>query len=507
LSAYLKPVLVLIISILIFASVAYLEDEELSGFIETRLYNPSIVKLYVKENARDAELSQEHISDLQKKFALTLEEPAIRRSFNYNQSAEDISERSRIYGILLETTGGLQYVQFVDSNGIKIHYSTSSRDVVSENSDSTVYRSYTDNPLSLPYDTVSVSYGGSAKYTMDEKGGRIVFSFPFIDLMDIYRGTAIFSVSVRALAEKLIAEGRLKSSDGVSVVSSPPGILFGSAESYKADTLNKVSMIWNSGRQDRVTFNSADSGVKFSLISFKADNGLFFGRIVNDDLFSISDSMKVILYLSMFFTFYLTLLFLLYHKPNSVTVVQNRITNLKEKLFEQLYVNKSSQDRAKWILELEQRREEIHDELKNNLKIPRGSEKTIDNIIDKSWDEMLAVMKAGSANMGKAGYVKKVEEVIETEEIEELEGVDETGEIEKSGAEKPSAGGILALTREIEFNSEYPEGIEEPEEDDKRIEIELNVDVVSPFASMFDSLDKKPEQIKPDEKRRTGEKK
>jgi len=502
LSVYFKPVLVLIISILIFAGIAFLADEELTDFIQVRFYNPSTINFFVKENAKDAELIQNHILDLQKKFALTLREPAIRRSFNYNQSPVDILERSRRYGILLETTGGLQYVQFVDSNGTRIYYSTSSRDIVSQDADLTVYRNYADNPLALPYYMVSVPSGGSAKYTMDEQGGRIVFSYTFMDSMSVYRGTAIFSVSVRALAEKFIANGRLKASDDISVISSPPGILFGSPESYGKDIFSKVSMSWNSGKQGRVILDSAASGAKFSLISFKADNGLFFGRLVDDALFSISNSMKLILYLSLFLTFYLTLLFLLNYKPNSVTAAQNRMTNLKEKLFEQLYVNKSSQDRVKWILELEQRREAIRNELKNNLKIPRSSEKTIDGIIDKSWDEMLTDMKAGSLKTQpeKTSYMKEVEE---TEEIEELESIEEPAE------EPPAAPrGILELASEIEFSSEYPEGIEEPQEDDKRIDIELDIDIVSPFASMFDSLKDKPEEKtkKPAKKRSAGKK-
>jgi len=502
----LKPVLALIISILIFAGIVLSADGEFADFIQINFYNPSVVNLYVKENAKDAELVQNHIIYLQNKFADTLEEPAVRRSFNYNQFPQDIFERSRIYGLLLETTGGLQSVQFVDSNGLRIHYSTSSGDIFSQNSDSTIYKNYTDNPLALPYDTISVHLVESAKYTMDEYGGRIIFSYPFFDSMDVCRGTAIFSVSVRALTEKLIAEGRLKASDDVSVVSSPPGILFESPDSYKTDIFDKVSVIWNSGMQDRTALVSANSGVKFSLISYKTDNGLFFGRLVNDALFSISGSMKLILYLSLFFTFYLALLFLFYYRPNSVTLVQSRMTNLKEKLLKQLDVNKNNQDRVKWILELEQRREEIRNEMKHNIKTLRYSEKTIDSIIDKSWDEMLTVMKTGSSKTAdeKTEGTKETEDIEEIEEleeadedeIEELEKAEETEETKKiNDTEKPSMThkGFIDHASEIEFNHEYPECVE-PEEDGERTDAEMEIKIVSPFDSMFESLNDKPEE-------------
>jgi len=595
-SAFLKPVLVLLVSILIFSGISYLADKELLDFVQTRLRNPSILKSYIRENSRDAELVQRYIFELQNKFAAALNEPAVQSSFLYNQSPDDIYERSMIFGILLESTSGLQSVQFVDSNGMRLHYSTSSRDIISQNANSTAYRNYSDDPLALPYDRVRVSANSSAKFSMDEQSDRIIFSFPFSDSMDVYRGTALYSVSVRALAEKLIAEGRLRVNENVFVTGLPPGIILGSPVTSKIDILNKVSSIWNDGILDRVTFDSGDSGGNFSLISLRTGHGIFFGRFVNDGLFYIPDSMKNILLLAMFLTFYLTLLFIVNFRPNPVILVRNRIKSLRENLFEQLYVNKSSQERAKWILELEQRRDEIRLELKRNLKMSKRAENNIDGIIDNSWDELLAVIKTGSdtrviaassegsivqakaedaeavdeieeaeeaeelaeiadvdeieeveeaEELDETAEVEEIEEVEETEEPDEIEGaeeaeelaeiadVDEIEEVEEaeepdkiaeveeraneidepeelnkpeappnkgllslsgskdSSEKKPDESlaiqrkDILALASDIEFNREYPAG--DSEANDEDLNTELNI--VSPFSSMFGSLD------------------
>jgi hypothetical protein len=425
LPAYSKPILLLLVSILILAVISFLTEKGFTGFIETRLYNPSVVKSYIRENAKDAEIAQSFMSELQNKFALTLNEPEIRKSFLYSQSDEDIYERSRIYGTLLESTAGLQSVRFVGSNGLRIHYSTLQDDIISQDSYSTAYRNYKEDPAALAYGAVSVPADGAAKYTMDERNDRIIFSFPFIDSMDAYRGTALFSVSVRALAERLIAEGRIKISDDVSVVRTPPGILLGSPGSSKTHIHSAVSAVWSNGVQDRTVIDSEDSGVRFSLISYKTSGGLFFGRLVNDALFSVSGSMKIILYLSMFLTFYLILFFLINLRPHAVTVVRTRLERLREILFEQLYINKSGQERVKWVLELEQRREEIHLEMKNNLKMDRRTEKDINGIIDKSWDDLLVVMKAGS--LVSPAAVSKMKETEKIEELEELERIEEAG--------------------------------------------------------------------------------
>jgi len=472
LSTILKPLLALVITVLLFVGFTYLVDIELLEFVQTRFYNPSILNSYTKENNIDAEIVQNHIFHLQKTFEDTLKDPAVLNSFLYNQSAEDIFERSRVFGMLLETTSGLQTILFVDTNGLRIHYSTSSRDIISRNLTSTTYRNYNEDPFALPFDTVSVPAGGSTKYSMDERSDRIVFSIPFTDSMNVYRGTALFYVSIRAFAEKLIAEGRLKVNEDVSVIGDPPGILLGSPQaiSGSTDIQKKVSAVWDEGIRDRiyvrrVTIDAEDSGVRFSLISMRTRSGLFFGRLINDYLFSIPDSMKLILELSLYLTFFLTLCFILNLRPNSVTLIRNRIKKLRDNLFEQLYVNKSSKERVKWILELEQRRDEIRVELKRNMRLRARQEKIIDSIIDKSWDELLFVIKSGSGSgnyfeapepsallqlRAKADTIDDLEEIEEIEDIEEISDVEEITEETTDDLEDLADGEVEELAEEAE---------------------------------------------------------
>jgi hypothetical protein len=427
----------------------FLLDIEPLDYIRTHLYNPSLVNSIVKENEKAAEIVQSHILELQNRFTATLNEPAVQSSFLYNQTAGDIYERSRVFGILAESINGLQAVQFIDSNGVRIHYSTSARDIISQSSNSATYRNYTDDSRALPYDTISVGANENSNYTMDDSHDRIIFSFPFFDSMDVYRGTALFTLSVRALAEKLIAEGSLKPNDDVSVIRIPQGVVFGSPDTSKSVILEKVSSVWNAGLQEYITLDAQDAGVKYALISTKTGNGLFFGRLINDSIFSIPDSMKIILQLSMFLTLFLTLYFIINFKPHPVTLVQNRIKKLRENLFEQLYIKKTGQDRVKWILELEQRRDEIRHELKHKIKISRNLKNKIDDIIDTAWDELLAVMKSGCD-------LASLEEIVKTRTVK----------IEKSKAENPEKDEILKdeILKDEILKIEEAEALEEIEE-------------------------------------------
>jgi hypothetical protein len=142
--------------------------------------------------------------------------------------------------------------------------------------------------------------------------------------------------------------------------------------------------------------------------------------------------MKFILEFSMFLTLFLTLYFISNFKPHPVTIVQNRIKTLRSNLFEQLYIKKTGQDRAKWILELEQRRDEIRFELKSRIGVKRNMENKIYDTIDKAWDELLAVMKSGCDMASLEEIVKtrtvKIETAVETAVETSVKTVAETAD-------------------------------------------------------------------------------
>ncbi|MDR2158682.1 MAG: hypothetical protein LBP23_01300, partial [Treponema sp.] len=222
-----KAALSLLISVFLFAGFAVLAFTGLFDLVEARFYNPSVMKSLSREIEEDTGAIQNFFAELESRFSEALREEAVRRSFLPNQSAEDIFERSRRFGVLMETLGGLQSVRFVDEGGLRIHYSTRPQDILNQDRLSVAYRNYDSIPDTLPYDQVAVQALGSVKYTLDGIGDRIILSFPFYDSFEVYRGTALFSLSGRAIAERLVSTGRIKVGDDVSVIPEPPGIVTG----------------------------------------------------------------------------------------------------------------------------------------------------------------------------------------------------------------------------------------------------------------------------------------
>jgi hypothetical protein len=389
-----KAALSLLISVFLFVGFAVLSFTGLFDLIETHFYNPSIIKSLNREVDQDAETVGDFFTELQNRFSRTLQEIPVKRSFLPNQSAEDIFERSRLFGILQESLGGLQSIRFIDSGGSRIHYSTSGEDILRQDRLSVAYRNYNDSPGYIPYGEVSVPEQGEPKLTLDETEERILFSFPFYDSFEVYRGTALFSLSVRAVAEQLINEGRIKLGEDISIRSFPPGIVSGLPYSGRNVLLPMVSSIWNEGILSLTTLDSAASGTRMALISAKTSQGIYIGRLVDINLFSFPLGMKIILLAAFFLTLYLSIFLAFNLRQDSMTIIQNRLKNLQVSLIEEYYDRKNDMDWGRWGRDLEQRREDVRAELKRGIKSKLGNQENqdIDSFIDKSWDELLAVI-------------------------------------------------------------------------------------------------------------------
>ena len=532
-----KAAVSLLITVLLFCAFSALAFTGLFDRIETGFYNPTITASMTREITHSANAIDAFFTELQARFSRTLEEAAVRRSFLLNQSAEDIFERSRVYGLLHESLGGLQWVRFIDSGGLRIHFSTYAPDILSQEAGFLSYRNF--NDPGIPYETIAAREGEAPRLILDGKGGRVLFSFPFYDYFELHRGTALFSLSVRALSDMLIREGRLNAGHTFSVISSPPGFLASAPSAFVEEVLlSQVSSVWDDGALNAARLYSPESGISLTLLSVRSSLGFFAGRLVDDALFFFPPIMKIILLVSFFLTVYLTIFLFLNFRQDSVTIIQNRMKKLQISLIEQYYECKSDVDWGRWSRELQLRRQEISAELKRGISISTEKKaRDIDTLVDKSWDELLSVvggfketaideaklqiilnrviaaipaapLSAEASNISpvtvtsSSRIVEKIEaaeeieelEVVElAEEVEELEAVEAAEEIEEleeaeavKKIEEPEVN-IERVASEIEFSH-----ISEPDNSGDKEYIWEDFEVVSPFSdtqSNFSTLD------------------
>jgi hypothetical protein len=529
-----KVALSFLISVLLFVAFTALAFTGLFNLLEARFYNPSIIASITRDNEQNAQTTDRFLAEMQERFQETLNTRAVRRSFLPNQDPAYILEREQIYQRLIESFDGIQWVRFIDSGGIRIHFSSYAPDIHQYDAQTLTYHNY--NEPDLPYRIIAAGAGERPKLTFDDRAARILFSFPLYDFFESYWGTALFSLSISALSDRLISEGRIRFGHDISVISNPAGLLFGISAAAGSVLPSQVSTAWMEDGNKTLRLRSPALDHSIVLISTKTSQGIFVGRIANEELFSLPQPMKIILLVSFFITAFLIIFLIFNFRQDPVTVIQNRLKQLQISLIEQFYELKGEADWALWVQELDLRRNEIFVEVKQGVSTASGDEsRNIDLLINKSWDELLAVLggrkeggideeklqaliknifadhaktlitqsaavlnvsKASSPPAdagvpvsagGKRGLLMRataiVKELEETEEVEMLEEEDIAAEETPSTPAGPktmvSREDIQYLASEIEF-SEAPE----PHSSEDEI-LEEDLEIVSPFSTML----------------------
>ncbi|GHV76390.1 hypothetical protein AGMMS49942_12110 [Spirochaetia bacterium] len=485
-----KAILSLLIAVVLFAGFTILAYTNLFDLVEARFYNPSVVKAINRELAGDTQTIEQFLEELQTRFAATLEEDAVRRSFAANQNSDDIWRRSDIYGALMESLAGLQSVRFIDPQGIRIHYSTWQPDILRRGRDSISYQNYTESPGYIPYWQVEAPDRAKAHIVIDDIGERLIFSHPFYDSYGVYRGTALFSLSVRAVMDRMAEAGRIKVGEDVSIISEPAGLVIGLPHAGKSAALPLVAQIWHENILSLGRLHSGLTDTGLALMSMKTTQGLYIGRLVPESILGFPRAMRIILLASFLLTAYLILFLILNIRQDKLTIIRNRIKGLQINLIKEYYDAKGDVDWDRWRKELQQRRKELHTELKRGIK--PGKDTELDTLIDKSWDELLVAI-GGAAGAGRKADI--VEE--ELEELEELES-SEIRELDPSELEESEGGGgKVNPASTIEF-SPLSEEIEKQKEAAAKSMAE-KFKIQSPFPAIFSGLsEEKPQTEEPE---------
>ncbi|MDR0669166.1 MAG: hypothetical protein LBF95_03705 [Treponema sp.] len=385
-----RTIVSLTISVIIFAAFSLLAFTNVFDLVETRFYSPRIVRTLNHEVEDFTKTIADLLDDLRDRFAGTLENEAVQRSFLPNQEAEDIFERSRLYGLLMNSLPGLRTIRFVDAGGSRIHFSTLADDVLTQTGSSLSYRSYRDCPEVLPYTEVETPEGQPFRIIFNSSEEQLIFSYPFSDSLDVYRGSALFTLSVQGFTGPLIRQGQLKVGESIAVVDSPNGFLLGLPAAETGNLKREAAAAW---QEDLFTLFIPDYAEvePLTLVSAKSESGFFVGRLVQENVLVLPPTMRFILLASFFLTTFLVVFLVFNLRQDSLTVIRTRLKQLQISLIRQYYDTKGDMDWRHWIRELEQRREDVRLEIKRGL--PQGKNRDIDALIDRSWDELIALTR------------------------------------------------------------------------------------------------------------------
>jgi len=305
-----KAALSLLISVLLFAVFIVLAYTGLFGFLELRFYRPSVISSLDYELKQVATSLDSFLDSLQTKISGVIAADSVKRSFLPGQNPEDILERSGSFQNLIESERGLQWCRFIDSHGIRLYYSTNPQDILRQDRVSVTYHNYYELSMAHPYEEIASQSGGSAKYIPDPGNDSILVSIPFYDSNGIFRGTALFSLSIRALVEQLIGDERISTGEYISLISNPPGLLIGRPAYLETTLLSQITALWKErllspGKIVHLSTLNSPSYEPLVLFSAETNHGLFIFRPINENLLPFPQTMKTILLICFILTAFL----------------------------------------------------------------------------------------------------------------------------------------------------------------------------------------------------------
>jgi hypothetical protein len=239
----------------------------------------------------------------------------------------------------------------------------------------------------------------------------------------LYRGSAVFTLSSGSLTGALVDSGRLGIGESAVILEEPPGVILGLPRAGGDAAVRRAGEIWKQAGNYRGKggLNRIDPGggnAPLVLVSSQTAGGIFTGRIIGEKPFVFSPAMRAVLLLAFFLTSFLAIFLIFNVRADPMTVVQTQLRGIRTAILEECRNRKNSALPVRsW--ELEQRREDLHQEIKKILRIkPSGNgrnstaaaqgkiarrlrlEKEIDTYIDLVWNELEALADRMAAPHG-----------------------------------------------------------------------------------------------------------
>ena len=498
----LKVFISLVISLAVFSGLLYLTASGYESFTETKIYKPSILR-HINENLKELEKTfiawNDENTELFKNF---LREEALMSAVKQDQDQSDIEARNNTISKIISTVPGFAGLRIIDSQYQKIHFSTFPEDILSKTNSMLSYKRYNDAGNLIPYQHIASADKPEVKITASTAFDVILYSLPFYDTYDVYRGTAVFYISGNSFLYHLVSQNILSISDGLALLSDEShtiiGLLTGNHNVVSPELKEAVLNDWERVPQN-VRIIGLDGENSWVLITKKSDFG-YVGRITEKDVFMFPMTVKYFLIFTVFVTIFLMSFLLLNIKRNRLFIAQNKIQALHWSILKNYLKTSQNENWAELQKELEYHRHEVNAEIKKGLgkKLLETKGKEIDDLLQNSWQEIFDIINKSSRNKALTQDLKNVKaeelinllmeavkaqkdvsdkpkpvpeveavedlaEIKETDAVEELDEIEEAEAVEELGeAEEADAVEELDEIKEADAVEELDE-IEEAE--------------------------------------------
>lgn len=426
-----KVALSLLISILIFSAFALLSFVGLFSVFETKFYQPAVISNMKNRLKEVSSCLDEYAMNKAKSFSSFMEMSCIKNAAILVQHEEDILVRKYFTSNFILGNPGLQGVRLIDSSGKKIYFSTFENDESEYN-----------KLLELPYDTVKankeIENRHKSKVIFDNSKERIIFSLPFYDNYDLYRGSGLFYVEGTAFNQYLISKNILSVSEQAKLVATvlsaseqqTKGFILGLPYSYSETLISKIIDLWNEQSFDTQKILHSEDYDWFVISDNSGKTGTI-SLVFNDDILLFSTNAKILLLVCIFITLFLIILFLLNLKQDKESIIREKIKRFKFALLSE-YVYKSDENSLKDISNFFlQHKHQINYDIKKMLGKQNEKNTTlIETLLEKTWSEVNQIIinrdtSDENKEIDNTSHPEKQPTVLSYEIIEELEPIDD----------------------------------------------------------------------------------
>ena len=384
-----KACISLLITVLIFAIFAVLFFSRLFGSFETKFYQPAVIAGLEKHLKEVSACLDEYTMNQATKFQSFVNLPCVKNASSATQTEKDINDRDYYAKGIIDLYSGLQGIRIIDSQGKKIFYSSYKTD--SSN--------YTES-LELPYENIKsnkeIENRNKSKIIFDNSKERIIYSFPFYDNYDIYRGSVIFYVAGSDFNHYLISKNILSLSEKATLVATvfsdsieqSKGFVLGLPSVSSEAIISKIVELWNKDSfstqkilhsEDYNWFVISDNSGKTGIISL----------VFKDDILFFSPELQVLLLLCAFITLYLVILFFFNIKQDDQAIIKDKIKKFKIALINEYLENTDDVNWDEVSKFLAVRKHQINHDIKYYLGKKAETHKVlVDNLLEKTWNDV-----------------------------------------------------------------------------------------------------------------------
>ncbi|MBQ0002380.1 MAG: hypothetical protein KBT21_02460 [Treponema sp.] len=450
-----KTAVSLLVSTVLFAAFALVAFTGLFSVIDARFYEPGKLSQIQKHLDTVSENYNEYIETLENRFGKSensfLKQKSVKSYIDGKPSDDDVRNRSKMSGDLFSQTPGLLGMRLIDKNGTSIHYSTFSTDVLSRTSEIVSYKNYSESitlsgEKEIPFEKInspdSYSTSGTVCNTIfDGRDNRIIVSFPFYDSYSAYRGSFVFYVNANDFNRVLLSKKLITFGDTGSLVSGlnpedekkesdyKSGFVFGipvvGREIFEKEILSR----WEKGltNPEKIVYSSIentfdvkeyDASAKdkkernhyWVLVSSTKTPFGHIGGVYPDEVFAMSESIKILLLICIFVTLFLVVFLCINLKQDDMIVIRERIRRLQLGIVSEYLKKKENVDWKVVSGKIAERRQDVTLEIIRSLgRKGKKYDKEVNELVNKSWDELLAAMSVQIRKENEEGFSNSAE--------------------------------------------------------------------------------------------------